>query len=34
LDFAADYPGVMLLLVGVLFGIVAYFVKRRIANRG
>jgi hypothetical protein len=29
LDFATDYPGVMVLLVGVLFGLVLKFMKRR-----
>jgi len=33
LDFASDYPGVMVLLVGVLFGLVLKFMKRRGASK-
>jgi hypothetical protein len=33
LDFATDYPGVMVLLVGVLFGLVLKFMKRRGASK-
>ena len=29
LDFASDYPGVMILLVSILFGAVVWFLKKR-----